>query len=306
MPVFNGEKYLREALNSILSQTYQDFELVISDNASIDRTQRICQEYAEKDNRIKYYRNERNFGGAWNFNRTFKLSSGVYFKWAAHDDLIAPDFLQKCVGVLDNDPSIVLCHSKTCRIDENGILSGNYDDCTLHNIASWKPHERFADMISWRNVCWAMMGVCRSSILKKTRLLGRYIFADKNLLAEIGLLGRIYEIPEHLFFRRDWQGAASTADNTKGLFVRDYRKQLTWWTGEKRQKMIVLPHWKLLSENLASVNRAPLSFSEKWLCYKEIGLWLRNERGNLFHEFTNEVNFRRIQLNSKKSKIFSS
>jgi glycosyltransferase involved in cell wall biosynthesis len=82
MPVFNGEKYLKEALDSILAQTYSDFELLISDNASTDRTEQICREYAAKDRRIRYYRNEKNIGAPKNFNRVFELSSGKYFRWA--------------------------------------------------------------------------------------------------------------------------------------------------------------------------------------------------------------------------------
>jgi glycosyltransferase involved in cell wall biosynthesis len=83
LPVFNGEKYLAEALDSILSQTYRDFKLIISDNASTDRTEQICREYAAKDRRIRYYRNEKNIGAPKNFNRVFELSSGKYFRWDA-------------------------------------------------------------------------------------------------------------------------------------------------------------------------------------------------------------------------------
>src|SRR3989337_590294 len=117
LPVFNGEKYLRQALDSILAQTYQDFELIISDNASTDKTQQICREYVKKDSRIRYYRNKRNLGATRNHNRVFELSCGEYFKWASHDDLLAPEFLSRCVSVLDQDHSIVLCHSKTGRIN---------------------------------------------------------------------------------------------------------------------------------------------------------------------------------------------
>ena len=93
MPVYNGEKYLEEAIQSILAQTYSDFELVISDNASTDKTQEICLEYAARDSRVRYHRNEKNLGAAPNYNRTFELSTGQYFKWADYDDLLAEEFL---------------------------------------------------------------------------------------------------------------------------------------------------------------------------------------------------------------------
>ena len=97
LPIYNGENLVIETLDSFLSQTFSDFEVIISDNGSIDRTQQICEDYAAKDGRIKYYRNLKNLGVAPNLNRVFELSSGEYFKWADHDDLLAPDFLLRCV-----------------------------------------------------------------------------------------------------------------------------------------------------------------------------------------------------------------
>ncbi len=120
LAVYNGENYLREAIDSILAQTFTDFELILSDNASTDKTQEICLEYAAKDKRIRYYRNDQNIGGIRNQIRTVELSRGEYYKLAAHDDVCAPDFLEKCVEVLDRDPSVVLCYPKTKIIDENG------------------------------------------------------------------------------------------------------------------------------------------------------------------------------------------
>lgn len=112
MPVYNGEPFLRETLDAILAQTFRDFELIISDNASTDATEQICREYAAQDKRISYSRNQQNIGASANFNRVFKLSSGEYFKWSAADDLHASDFLAKCVEILDRDRSVVLCHSQ--------------------------------------------------------------------------------------------------------------------------------------------------------------------------------------------------
>src|SRR3989304_6465989 len=112
LPVFNGNKYIEQAIDSILAQTYQNFELIISDNASNDRTQEICQAFVARDKRIKYFRNDKNLGAAPNFNNVFNLSSGKYFKWAAYDDLLAPDFLSRCIDVLESMPDVVLCFPK--------------------------------------------------------------------------------------------------------------------------------------------------------------------------------------------------
>ena len=278
IPVFNGERYLRQALDSLLNQTYQDFELIISDNASTDKTSQICLEYAKRDSRIAYHRNRRNVGGPRNYNRVFELSSGKYFKWTAYDDFLAPDYLEKCVRILENDSSIILCHSLVNRIDENGIIVGNYDGRTLPNISSWKTHERFSDLITLRNTCWAIHGVMRACYLKRTPLHGTYIDADRNLLAELGLMGRFFEIPEHLFFRRDHPQAYTHLFYSKNR-VCDYRTQLVWWTGSRKRRILVLPHWKNCMEYFISINRVPLDLHERLLCYREISRWVLRERG---------------------------
>ena len=304
MPVFNGERYVRFAIDAILAQTFKDFELIISDNASTDKTQQICREYAKKDNRVSYHRNKINVGGPRNYNRLFELSSGEYFKWTAHDDVLAPEYLQKCVQVLDNDPSIIMCHSRVNRIDENGALLGNYDDRTLNRINSWKPYERFADMISPRNTCWAIHAVVRANSLRRTPLHGDYIDADRNLLAEIALMGRIHEIQDHLFFRRDHPQAYTSTYYKKLAIVRDYRSQLTWWTGERRKRLIVLPHWKNCLEYFKSVNRVPLKWSERLSCYREIGNWILKERGLelMILDLKNEFQFWRIKSHYRHTK----
>ena len=298
IPVFNGEKYLEDALDSILSQTYSDFELIISDNASTDKTPQICLRYAKKDKRIHYYQNTKNVGAPANYNLTFKLSSGDYFKWAAHDDLLAPDYLKRCVEVLDNDETIVLCHSKIGRIDENSVLVGNFDDSSLNNISSPQPHERFGAMISRRNSCWMIMGVMRAKCLSRTPLHGSYIDADRNLLAELSLMGRVYEIPEHLFFVRYHPQSYTSTYYSKSSPVQDYRRQLFWWTGKRRGPVIVLPHWKNFLEYFRSSNRVSLTLSERWLCYREIGRWLLKEKGYqlMKWDLTNEFEFWRTKL----------
>jgi len=305
LPVYNGEKYLRQAIDSLLTQTYRDFELIISDNASTDQTQRICQEYAKTDSRIKYHRSKTNVGGPANYNRAFRLSSteSTYFKWAAHDDVHAPEYLEKCINVLDNDASIVMCHSRSGCINEHGVLVGNYDDRTLSSIDSPKPHERFGDLISLRNTCWFLYGVVRASSLRKTPLHGDYILADRNLLAEIGLLGRIHEVSEHLFFRRDHPQAYTNTYYSKTVAVRDYRIQSEWWTGKKGKNMTMFPHWKHCFEFFKSANRVPLGFVERCLCYRAISNWIIREKGYrlMKWDLTNALKLWSIQLRTKKA-----
>lgn len=279
LPVFNAERYLKETLDSILGQTYSDFELIISDNASIDHTEQICRKYAAKDRRIRYYRNRKNLGASKNFNQVFELSSGEYFKWVADDDVHASDFLLKCVSVLDRDPSIVLCHSKTGRIDEHGALVGAYDYNT--KIDSRKPHERFGGLINYFNPVWIIFGVTRASALRKTSLIGNYMGADRALLAEISLLGRIYVIPEYLFFRRKHPQAYS-----ERVFL-NKRERLAWWTRKGRSSARALElgfPWRLYLEYLRCVRRVSLNSSERLLCYEQIARWFISQIYKFYYE----------------------
>ena len=163
LPIHNGEEFLSEAIDSILVQTFEDFELILCDNASSDGTQRICQEFAGRDGRIKYYRNTTNVGAARNFNWTFELSLGEYFKWAAHDDFLAHDFLEKCVDVLDKNPSIVLCQSEVQFVDDVGKPKENLGR-QLMNTGSDDPVLRFADLTVSVAGNWAfdIFGLIRS------------------------------------------------------------------------------------------------------------------------------------------------
>jgi glycosyltransferase involved in cell wall biosynthesis len=299
MPVFNGEKYIRFALDSILAQSFQCFELIISDNASTDRTQEICLEYVAKDKRIRYYRNKQNIGAARNHNRVFELSVGEYFKWAAHDDILAPDFLSQCLNVLDRDPSTVLCHSKTGRINERGELLGKYEPKIRYS--SSKAHQRFGDSIAFSNDAWVLLfGLIRPNSLKMTRLFQSYIGSDRNLLAEISLTGRFYEIPNLLFFRRE-HGQAYTNKNYK-----NHHEQLAWWTKTNLNKL-VFPYWRRYIEYFNSVRRMHLKWIEKQMCYAQIIKCLMKEGWILliFDLATNIVNAFRIRNSNVRKQLHS-
>src|SRR4051812_21445947 len=120
LPVYNGENHLRQSIESILAQTWQDFEFIISDNASVDSTPDICREYAERDSRIRYIRQPSNCGLSRNTNFVFEQSTGEYFKWVSHDDIHVPEFLARCVEVLDRSPSAVMVSPRGVIIDGNG------------------------------------------------------------------------------------------------------------------------------------------------------------------------------------------
>lgn len=227
VPVFNGEKYLAETLESLLAQSLKDFEIVICDNASTDRTWEICQSYQAKDPRFRCFRNDQNIGAAPNFDRVFELSSTPLFHGGACDDLYEPLFLERCVAALDRDPGVVLSHARTkligekgepllfdeerdCYIDSYGNLQGTSGDMMRpqrpHIAEEVSPEKRFREVL-W-HMGWALplSGVIRRDALLETSLYGKYSGADKVLLAELALKGRFCEIDEELFAKRIHRG----------------------------------------------------------------------------------------------------
>jgi glycosyltransferase involved in cell wall biosynthesis len=262
-PVYNAERYLEHALESILAQTWTDFELVISDNASTDRTAEVCLDYAARDRRIRYSRNERNLGASPNFNRAFVLSSAEYFKWAPYDDLIAPEFLATCVQVLDDDAEVVLCYAKAKIIDQHGEFVVDYDPgpCT----ASVRPHERFRNLILHPEYALQALGLIRRSVLEKTTLLGSFPSADEVLLAELALRGRFHQCPERLYIYRRHPEQSTMREATQRRRVLFFDTSL--------EGRVVLPTWRYLGACLRAVARVPLDGAEKARCYAHVLRW---------------------------------
>lgn len=260
LPVYNGENYLEDAIQAVLKQTYNDFELIISDNASTDNTAVICQKYAAQDARIRYCPAELNQGAAWNFNRVFELARGKYFKWLAHDDLIAPTYFEKCVAALDSDAGIVLAHTSVQFIDEDGNAIEDYGIHLNCNIDS--PHKRLKTvMLDW-HLCFEVFGLIRTDALHKTgQVMGNYGHGDGILLERLALMGRFYEVPEILFFARRHANQSMSQYGYNGG-GNDYHNYTVWFDPSKRGKLI-FPAWKIVWESYRTLWLVPISFSDR-------------------------------------------
>lgn len=202
LPVYNGENFVAQAIDAALAQTYVDFELIICDNASTDRTEEICRAAADRDKRVRYIRNERNLGAAPNFNLAFELSRGTYFKWIAHDDLIGPRYVEGCVALLEARPEAAACHSLIEIIDENGhfVSTYDYEDAVFDHP---DPVRRYVNAVSERHFCFSVFCLTRRAVLERSNLIGSYIGSDRNLIAQIVLQGPLLQMPEVQFFSRD-------------------------------------------------------------------------------------------------------
>jgi len=217
IPVFNGQQFLPELLDSLLAQTFRDFEILICDNASSDGTQQIGWKYARQDSRIHYIRNDWNLGAVANFNRVFELSTAPLFKWAAHDDLYREAYLDVCVRLLEEDPNIILAHTGTAFVDENSESlpfeqeTGSFiDPKTGRRYWPDVPSigdtpdaiKRFWQVLTRARWGSHMFGVVRRGMLERTSLLPNFAGSDRTMLAELALLGRFRCANERLFLKR--------------------------------------------------------------------------------------------------------
>ena len=267
MPVYNGERFLENALNSILAQTFKNFELIISDNGSTDQTEAICRHYANLDQRIRYFREQQNLGAGWNFDRVAELARGKYFKWACHDDLCALEFLQQCVDILEQDPKIVLAYPKTLIIDEHEAEIKKYED--RFHLQSPNPVERFRIyhyLVRYGNQCHPFHGLIRTNVLKQLLPLGSYPSSDLVLLGKLSLYGKFYEVPSYLFWKRDHPQTSVRAHTP-------FRERIAWYDPTKRGKLH-LTRWTWFKEYIYTIYSAPLNWSEKIQCSFQMLQWL--------------------------------
>lgn len=261
-PVFNGEQYLAEALDSLLNQSYTDFELILCDNASTDSTPAICRRYAALDARVRYVRHPTNIGAMQNWYRSFALSSGEYFTGAAHDDRYHPEFLQKCVAVLDADPTVAVCYTKTQIIDQAGNSRGEFT--VALDTTSPQAHVRLYNVIGIDYLCIQLYGVMRSSSFGRTRPYTGYYGSDRNALAELALLGKIYEIPEALFYHRLHPQALGAAKHS-GRSLQELRALDPGVDWHSR-----FADMKRFGNYFIAVTNAPLPPAERLRCYLQL------------------------------------
>lgn len=273
LPVRNGENYLEECLESILGQTFEDFELIISDNASTDATADICRRYAARDDRIQYHRNPENVGGTENFNCALAPARGTYFKWVAHDDRIRPEYLTRCVAALDRDPSAVLCNSEIQIIDGEGTPQEIRRFGRA--MADPRPHVRFRRALSTEFSWMQIWGLFRREITRHTGPLGAHVGEDYTFVSNVALHGSFVEVEAPLLeFRLHDEQAIHTHS------WRRPRQFLTWHDPSSTES-VKFPVWREWAEYAAAVRRTSLPVAERIQCYRALADWGWRHRDGL-------------------------
>jgi glycosyltransferase involved in cell wall biosynthesis len=267
LPVYNGENYLAESLDALLGQTYEDFELIISDNASTDGTGDICRRYGKQDPRIRYYRQPSNIGLAPNHNFVVEQSTGELFKWASNDDLYARDLLERCVAALDEYPKVVLAHSWTAMIDGSGTVTKALE----YPLATASPRapDRF------RSLLFDSGGdddgaVVRIDVLRQTAMKESYHHSDRTIITELALHGPFYQVPDWLYFRRDHPERAERACPT----VRSRCANMDPHRADPWRHPAARLYAEYIWGYISAIRHAPLPAAERRECYRHLAQWL--------------------------------
>lgn len=280
VPAYNAERFLAVALESLVNQTYRDIEILVVDNASTDSTGDIVREFAERDDRIRYVRNEQNIGAGRNFIRCVDLARTELFRWQSADDYSAPTFVERCVEVLDAHPDVIQAYPRAILVDENGAELERYDE-KISTVAE-SPRVRYLHVM--RNIALvnALYGVMRTELLRKTGIHGAYLGADVIVQEEIALYGKIWEIPEWLYFRRMHAAAHSAMSVAE--------KNAFFNPGKPRRRELTM--WRHLRERIIAMLRSPLPLGEKT---RLAGVILRSGvsgRDELVRELVDGVRYR--------------
>jgi glycosyltransferase involved in cell wall biosynthesis len=253
LPVYNGERFMVLAIQSLLSQTFRDFELIISDNGSTDGTREICESFAAADPRVRYIRHEKNRGAIFNWNFVVTQARGEYFKWASANDVSAPQLIERCVQCLDSEPEVVVAYGRTAYIDDDGSPLGEYPH-DVH-VLDARPSVRFERLCRELRANNAVSSaLIRLDVLRKTAPDRTFQGGDMGLMAELALYGGYHLLPEVLFYRR--QGKASATKFRSAAELKTFLDP-----NDKSTQQSVA--WAMHRDYIASAMRAPLPLRER-------------------------------------------
>jgi glycosyltransferase involved in cell wall biosynthesis len=268
LPVHNGEAHLAAAVDALLAQTFTDFELIVSDNASTDGTRAIAEGYAARDPRVRYLRHDRNRGAAFNHNVVIDQARGELFKWASDDDLYAPDLLARCVAALDARPEVVLAHAWTAFIDEGSAVVERRDyplDTDTPDVA-----RRFRSLLHTQGGD-DIYGVIRLDVLNRIPRYGSYHLPDRVFVAELALHGAFHNEPDFLYFRRDHPGRLERqgSDSVRHrAAIADPRR------ANRRRHPLVRLYGEYVYNYVRAVLQAPLGLRDRLRCLGVLAVWL--------------------------------
>jgi glycosyltransferase involved in cell wall biosynthesis len=280
MPAYNSSATIGNAIESLLAQSFADFELIVSDNASTDSTRDVVEGYGARDRRVRYVRQPVNVGVNPNYSHLVRHARGEFFKWSSSSDWCAPRFLERCLRVLETHEDTVLSVPRTRLFRGSPATSEDYPSDI--EILDEQPSARLKRLNSTLALNNALNGVIRMSALRRTRLLGTYMSADVVLMGHLALLGKFRLVDERLFYRRMEKATATVLQDTATVLAQHYPDlgAHTLFQGSKQQVQwvrAVLAAPMPLGERMRS-----LAYVAK-MCYWRRDAYLQDLRGAWYY-----------------------
>lgn len=269
MVVYNEEKHISEAIEGLLAQTYKDFILIISDNASTDRTQKICKYYAKRNKQIVYYKHEENMGASFSLRYILERTNTPFFMCCSGHDKWDPFFVEKLLPAF-KEKDVVISYSKSRNIKMDGTMGVIYkDDYTTTHIDS--PVDRYLFVLKRINVTNIIYGIWLTKVLKKCDLNTRAAFSDHIVLMHAALEGKFKQHDEVLFFGR------TNREEGHGQAIRrrySFRLEKKSVNVEKTSVFLLVIHFILESIKIPLSKRYSLSITTKlWLAMNIICIY---------------------------------
>ena len=252
VPLFNEATYVEDALASLLEQDYPNFEIVVVDNGSTDRTEAICRDLADKDKRVQYHRLPENLGAASSSNRTIALAAGTYFMRASGHDRWSPNYVSSCVAAIALRPDAVIAFGSTEWIDE---ANRPYPKETgWSDMRGMSAVERFFTQL-WGNM-HPIMGVARTDTIRRAMPFANMAAADLALLLELSLMGEFVHAPAATWYRRETRGPQSYRQRMRRYKSDDF--------GLIRSRLdALIPYARLVTRIPRIILRSRISMVEK-------------------------------------------
>ncbi|WP_165492053.1 glycosyltransferase family 2 protein [Egibacter rhizosphaerae] len=274
LPVYNGADLLPGTLDSLLAQTWGDFEIFVSDNGSTDRSVEVARAYAGTDPRVRVFAHDRNRGAAWNYNFTVWATHSELFKWAPHDDRYEPTYLERCVAALDADPTAVLAQARPVDVDVDGRVLKRWEPYARGTAPDVRRRFRSVATTWWH--CLPIIGVIRRPILQQTGLIGSYESSDGVLLAELSLYGTFVELDEGLLLHTEHPGRSMRAHAS--------RKTRGEWFDPELAGSVTFSKFRHARELAAAVHRARLPVATQLAIASDAPGWAWHWRSRLTRE----------------------
>ena len=256
LPVYNGERYLDRAIRSVLDQSWRDLELVVVDNASSDATEEIARRAADRDDRVRYVRQPENVGAVGNFNTGLALARGTFFCWLAHDDWLAPEYLERCLAEL-GDHDLVVCSTMMGVTDESGEIFRIQRERLVGADAA-HPRQRLHSMLwTLQDPTAPVFGLIRVATLRRVGGMPSVPEPDRHLLYALSLHGKLRALPDVLFHHYGPPG--HSAHYGVG---RMHRRSWDWLHPPGRRRIKLSPA-RVISHQLTTVLRSDLPLPDR-------------------------------------------